>query len=112
MRQVARAPMAIAASPTTRWIDRSWPSPAEPGIYQIALDLSALTAAETCELTIYEAAAPSGTKRLAMRRRITGALSEPIYITPSLLLMDGWDVTLAKIAGTDRSVSWSIRKVA
>lgn len=85
---------------------------AEPGIYQVALDLSALAATDTYELRIYDAAAAAGTKRIAMRRRITGALDEPIYITPSLLLMHGWDVSLTKIAGTDRSVSWSIRKVA
>lgn len=85
---------------------------AQPGIYQVVLDLAALTATETYELVIYEAAAPSGTKRVAMRRSVTGVQAEPIYITPSLLLCCGWDVTLDKIAGTDLSVSWSIRQVA
>ena len=83
-----------------------------PGVYQAAIDLSALAATETYQLTIYEAAVAGGTKRIAMQRRITGPLDEPIYITPSVLLMHGWDVTLTKLLGTDRSISWSLRQIA
>lgn len=82
-----------------------------PGIYQACVDLSALTTADLFEMTIYEAATSGGTKRVAWRRRFGGPLPEPIVITPSLLLMHGWDMTLDKVLGTDRSISWSIRQV-
>jgi hypothetical protein len=42
---------------------------------------------------------------------LIGPQSGPLVI-PSLILMHGWDFTVDKIAGTDRSISGSIRKVA
>ena len=37
---------------------------------------------------------------------------QPNLASPSLILMHGWDVTLIKISGTDRAISWSVRQVA
>ncbi len=83
-----------------------------PGIYQVCLDLSALTSTDVIELDILEAATAAGAQRLAYTQRLAGPVAEPIYLTPSLVLMHGWDVRLAKLAGTDRAVSWSLRRVA
>lgn len=33
-------------------------------------------------------------------------------VTPSMLVMHGWDVTLQKVAGTDLAFDLSIRKVS
>jgi uncharacterized protein YhhL (DUF1145 family) len=35
-----------------------------------------------------------------------------IAVSPALVLMHGWDMSLLKTAGTDRAITWSIRKVA
>jgi len=35
-----------------------------------------------------------------------------VFVTPSLLLIHGWDMTLLKVAGTDRAIDWSIRAVS
>jgi hypothetical protein len=40
------------------------------------------------------------------------AQSSPIWVSPTLILMHGWDGTILKIAGTDRSIDFSIRQVA
>jgi hypothetical protein len=32
-------------------------------------------------------------------------------VSPTLIVMHGWDATLDKISGTDRAITWSIRTV-
>lgn len=82
------------------------------GIYQLFIDLAALAAGDRFQLRIYEKVLVGGTQSLVQSVDLTGPLSEPAYVTPSLLLMHGWSFTLQKLQGVDRSVSWSIRKVA
>lgn len=81
------------------------------GIYQLFVDLSALAAGDRYQLNIYEKVLAGGTQRAVQSVELTGPLTDPVYVTPSLLLMNGWTMTLEKLRGTDRSVSWSIRKV-
>jgi hypothetical protein len=82
------------------------------GIYQLFLDLSTLTATESYKLQIKEKVQAAGTQRLVQDITISGVQAEPVYVTPSLLLMNGWDMTLTKLGGTDRAIEFSIRKVA
>lgn len=83
------------------------------GIYQLFLDLSNLTSTEEYRLRIYEKVRSSTSQRIVQEVIFSGAqTAEPIYVTPSLLLLHGWTFTLKKNQGTDRSISWSIRSVA
>lgn len=84
----------------------------DDGIYQIVLDLNLLAAGDEFEFRIYEAISSGGTQRLSYVVRFTGAQSEPLWFSPSLILFHKWDATLTKIAGSDRVIDWSIRKVA
>ena len=85
------------------------------GIYQVFLDLTALAAGDSFVLKIKEAAAPAGTQGILIEEVFApagGALSTPIYASPALQLVNGWDMTLTKLLGTDRSIPYSIRQVA
>lgn len=82
------------------------------GIYQLFLDLNALTATESYQLKIYEKVQSSGTQRVIDHTTISGVQSEPVYVTSALLLMHGWTFTLTKLQGTDSAIAWSIRQVA
>lgn len=85
------------------------------GIYQLFLDLSAMTAAESYRLRIYEKILSSDTQKVVEDVTISGVQSEPAYVTPALLLMHGWTFTLTRVAtasGQDRVIYWSIRQVA
>ena len=83
------------------------------GVYQVFVDLSAMAAGDEFELKVYEKISGSGsTQRLVYVKNFLGSCAMPLQVTPSLILIHGWDVTLKKIAGTDRSIEWSIRKVA
>lgn len=82
------------------------------GIYQVFIDFNALTATEEYRLRIYEKTISSGTQRVVQEVIISGVQSEPIYVTPALLFLHGWTVSLKKNQGTDQSIVWSIRQVA
>jgi hypothetical protein len=82
------------------------------GIYQVFLDLNALTSTEEYRLRIYEKTRSTSTQRVVEEVIISGAQNEPVYVTPALLLLHGWTVTLKKNQGTDRTIEWSIRSVA
>lgn len=82
------------------------------GIYQVFIDLNALTSTEEYRLRIYEKTRSSSTQRVVEEVIISGVQNEPNYVTPALLLLHGWTVTLKKNQGTDRTIEWSIRSVA
>ena len=82
------------------------------GIYQVLLDLNALTATEEYLLTIYEAVQPAGTRRVLSSVVLAGVQAQPIYVSPSLLLFNGWTFSLKLRQGTARTINWSIRSVA
>ena len=83
------------------------------GIYQLFLDLSTLTATEEYRLRIYEKTRSVSTQGVIDEVIISGSQSaQPVYVTPALLLKNGWTYTLKKNQGTDRTIEWSIRQVA
>lgn len=84
----------------------------EDGVYQLFIDLTNLAAGDSYELKIYEKCLSTGTQRLIETWFFDGPQGEPLFASQSFILLHGWDVTLKKITGTDRSISWSIRQVA
>ena len=82
------------------------------GIYQLFLDLNALTATEEYRLRIYEKTRPTSTQRVIDDVIISGAQTQPVYVTSALLLKNGWTFTLKLNQGTARTIEWSIRQVA
>lgn len=82
------------------------------GVFQVFIDFSALVSGDEYEVAVKEKATSAGTQRVIFRGTVAGLQGSPIWVSPSLILMHGWDVTVDKIAGTDRSISWSIRQVA
>lgn len=81
------------------------------GVFQVFLDVSDMVAGDQLQVRIYEKVRSSDTQRIVLQQILTGAQSEPIWVSPSLILMHGWDVTLDALAGTI-TVNWSIRQVA
>ena len=80
-------------------------------VMQVWLDLNALAKGDLYELKIYEKVLSSSTQRVVYSVRFANAQTEPIWVSPTLIVMHGWDATLDKIAGTDRAIDWSIRSV-
>lgn len=83
-----------------------------PGIIQAFVDLSALAGSDVYLLQVYEKPRTGDAQRVVCKAYFEGAQDEPIAATPSLILGIGWDITIKKISGADRSISWRISKVA
>lgn len=79
------------------------------GIYQCFLDLSALASGDRYTFIVYEKVLSTSTQRVVFKATFSDAQSEPVWVSPTLILMHGWDMTLDKNTGTDRSIDWSIR---
>lgn len=82
------------------------------GMYQLFLDVNAVAAGDEFVVKFYEKVKSAGTQRIVFQMTIKGVQSEPIFASPALLLINGWDMTVTKVAGTDRSMDFSIRQVS
>lgn len=83
------------------------------GVFQPWIDLAALAAGDTFRFRIYETVRTSGgTQRKVTEAEFTGVQADPIWTGPSLVLGVGWDMTLIKIAGTDRAIPARIAQIA
>ncbi len=81
------------------------------GVFQAFLDVSDMIAGDQLQIRIYEKVRSGDTQRIVYEAILTGAQSQPIWVSPSLVLMHGWDITCDALAGTI-TVNWSIRQVA
>lgn len=101
---------------TTEWsltTDTAGPdAQTDDGVYQVFLDVSAVAAGDVFTLTVYEKVLAASTQRKVFTATFANVQVQPNWVSPSLILLHGWDVTLVKKAGTDRNIDWSIRKVA
>ena len=82
------------------------------GIFQGFFDVSALANGDTFQFRVYEKVQSTSNQRVVYESIISNVQAEPILVTPSLILLHGWDMTWKKLAGTDRSFEGSIRQVA
>lgn len=100
---------------TTEWsltTDSSGPdADATDGVFQAVLDLSDMIAGDELEIRLYEKARSGDTQRLAELWVLNGVQSSPLWISPAVILLHGWDFTVKASAGTI-TVLWSIRQVA
>lgn len=83
----------------------------DDGIYQVFLDLSDMVAGDQLQIRVYEKVGSASTQRVAAEWILNGAQGTPVWVSPSLILLHDWDVTLDALAGTI-TVDWSVRKVA
>lgn len=82
------------------------------GVFQVFLDVSDMIAGDELQIKVYEKCRSADTQRLVYQANLVGAQVMPIWVSPSLVLLHGWDVTLLTITGTSITVNWSIRQVA
>jgi hypothetical protein len=84
----------------------------DDGVYQVFLDVNDMVAGDQLRIKIYEKCRSGDTQRICYESILAGAQAQPIWVSPSLILINGWEVTLYALAGTTITVLWSIRKVA
>lgn len=82
------------------------------GVYQAFIDFSNMAAGDQYRVRLYEKYDSGGTARLVEEWILTGVQSKPMFATPAFTLGEGWEFTVTKLAGTDRTIYWSLRKIA
>ena len=82
------------------------------GVYQFFIDVSNLANGDTIEIQLLEKVLSSGTARLVFEATVSNVQDEPIWASPSLVLLHGWTLQMRQTAGTARTYDWSQRKVA
>ncbi len=85
----------------------------DDGVYQVWLDLNALADGDVFRFRAYEKVGSGSTSRVFWAHDFANAQgTEDNWVSPSFVLMHGWTFTLERIAGSDRTIDWSIRKIA
>jgi hypothetical protein len=79
------------------------------GAYQVFIDTGNMALGDQYEIKVKEKVTSGGTQRTIYETILTGTMTDN-WVSPALLLINGWDVTMKRLAGTDRAISWSIRK--
>ena len=81
------------------------------GIFQLFLDVSDMVAGDQLQIRLYETVRAGDTQRIAEEFILVGVQSTPVWVSPTVILLHGWDWTLDALAGTI-TVLWSIRRIA
>lgn len=83
----------------------------DDGVYQLWIDAGTMAKADEFRIRIYEKVeATGGVKKVVLEASLQGVQVEN-FVTPTFVLLHGWDMTIQKIAGTDRAFDASIRKI-
>ncbi len=85
---------------------------ATAGIYQAFVDLNALIAGDAFDFKVYEKVLTGGVQRVVYVANFAQVQTSPIWVSPTLVLGIGWDMTLKNILGAARAITWRISKVA
>jgi len=80
------------------------------GTIQVWLDLSDMVATDQLQIRIYEKVRSGDTQRIVYEAILMDVQAQPIWVSPALMVLHGWDVTCDALAGTI-TVLWSIRSV-
>ena len=84
------------------------------GIYQLWINCAAMAFGDVTEIRIKEKVVAAGTQVTIETAILSNAPStdSAVWVSMSLLLGHGWDMTIKQTAGTGRAYPYSIRKVA
>lgn len=83
----------------------------DSGVFQTFIDTSDMVAGDELEIRVYEKCRSTDSQALVDMWSLTDVQSRPLFVTPALTLMHGWDMTLRATSGTI-TVNWSIRQVS
>lgn len=81
------------------------------GVFQVFLDVSDMVNTDILQIRLYEKVRSADTQRIVEEWILRDAQATPIWVSPSFILLHGWDFTLDALAGTI-TVNWSVRQVA
>lgn len=82
------------------------------GYYQVSIEIESINNADVYKMILYEKASQAATQRVLESWLFSGVPGKPAIITPSFPLGNGWEWTIKKVSGTDRTVRATLWKAA
>lgn len=81
------------------------------GVYSVFIDINAMALGDTYEFRAYEKTRSADTQRVAQIYTFSHApgADNAIWYSEPIPLLNGWDFTLKRTAGSDRTITWSVR---
>jgi hypothetical protein len=84
----------------------------DDAIIQVFIDgVTNMVKSDEFLIKVYEKVRSGGTQRVVFQATLSDAQSEA-FVTPTLIVTNGWDVTMTRISATSRAFDTSVRKVA
>ena|SRR3990172_2175581 len=84
----------------------------DDGVYQLWIDAGTMAKGDEFIVRAYEKVeGTGGVKKVFGSWSLQGVQAEN-FVTPTFILINGWDFTIQKLVGTDRAFDASIRKIA
>jgi hypothetical protein len=74
----------------------------------VVFDLSALAKGDSFKIRVYEKARSADTQRQLTYWTVSGVQGE-LWTTPTFMLINGWDFSIIRTAGADRTITASVR---
>ena len=74
------------------------------------VEFTSLAVGDRFQVEVLDKTASSGGTQRSLFKAVVQGPGTFSIATPFLALIHGWDVRVTKLAGTDRSVTWSLRK--
>jgi hypothetical protein len=85
----------------------------DDGVYQLFLDLNTLVDGDTIRIRFYEKVQAADTQRAFFTQDISNAQGAvDNWVSPSFVLLHGWDITAQMVTATSRAITSSVRKIA
>lgn len=84
----------------------------DEGAFQAFIEVTNMAAGDQYVIRVLEKVVSAGTQRELWRKYLTGDQGDTVFVTPALALKYGWDITMQRLTGADRSIIWSIRRPA
>ncbi len=103
---VGTAPISIVSGTTTV------NDIAVSGVYQLWVDAGVMAKGDEFRITLSEKVEATGGSRKTFATFNLQGVQTEVFVTPTFILMHGWNMTIHKLVGTDRAFDASIRKVA
>lgn len=81
------------------------------GVFSLFVEVTNMAAGDVYEVALYEKVLSGGTARRVVLATLANAQSDGLFVMHGLHLAIGWDLTLKKISGTDRTFNACVRSI-
>jgi hypothetical protein len=100
--------------PETVYVATGTANNTQVGVYQFFLDTSTLSYGESVSIQLLEKVLPTSVnQQIVFESVVSGPQTQPLWVSPSILLMHAWTFQIMQSAGSIiRSFEWSIRSIS